>query len=248
MDEDGFVCISARLAPDDGALAVAQLERLSGSAGEEDPAPPAPESGVSAETSEVGRGDMPVVSSHWDAAPPAEVRRDDALRIMAETAAAVGPKTCVGGETHLVVVHASSDQLREQPCSSAAVPAETHIAGVARVSAETARRASCDATIVTMVEDALGRPLGIGRQSVKVPRWLRRLLTCRDADTCRFPSCTARRFVDAHHIQHWADGGPTDLDNLVLLCRFHHRLVHEAGYRITTEQPDVFTSFAPTAA
>jgi hypothetical protein len=85
---------------------------------------------------------------------------------------------------------------------------------------------------VTLVEDTLGRPLGVGRQSKQVPGWLRRALKRRDRGRCRFPSCLATRFLDAHHIIHWADDGPTDLDNLALLCRFHHRLVHEAGYTI----------------
>jgi hypothetical protein len=49
---------------------------------------------------------------------------------------------------------------------------------------------------------------------------------------CRFPGCSCKRFVDAHHIQHWADGGETSMENLVLLCRTHHRLVHEAGYGV----------------
>jgi hypothetical protein len=60
---------------------------------------------------------------------------------------------------------------------------------------------------------------------------MRRALKRRDGG-CRFPGCPDTRFVDAHHIEHWADGGETRLDNLVLLCRHHHRLLHEGGYRI----------------
>jgi hypothetical protein len=58
---------------------------------------------------------------------------------------------------------------------------------------------------------------------------MQRALRSRDGD-CRFPGCTHERFVDAHHIEHWADGGETSIDNLVLLCRRHHRLVHEGGF------------------
>ena len=58
---------------------------------------------------------------------------------------------------------------------------------------------------------------------------------------CAFPSCTHTRFLDAHHIEHWVDGGPTELDNLVLLCRRHHTFVHELGYRI--ERDDQGTKF-----
>jgi hypothetical protein len=74
--------------------------------------------------------------------------------------------------------------------------------------------------------------LRLGRKTRSVPPALRRALNARDGG-CTFPGCTARRFVDAHHVEHWADGGPTDLDNLLLLCRHHHRLVHEGGYTVT---------------
>ena len=94
-----------------------------------------------------------------------------------------------------------------------------------------------------MVVDAMGRPLGIGRQSDKAPRWLRRVLRRRDGG-CRFPGCPVRRFVDAHHIWHWADGGPTDIE-LVLLGRFHHRLVHEVGYSIQVRGSGDFTVTRP---
>jgi hypothetical protein len=60
---------------------------------------------------------------------------------------------------------------------------------------------------------------------------LRRALHSRDRG-CRFPGCDQRRFVDAHHVRHWAHGGHTKLSNLLLLCRHHHRLIHEGGYRI----------------
>jgi hypothetical protein len=63
---------------------------------------------------------------------------------------------------------------------------------------------------------------------------IRRALKRRDGG-CRFPGCSCSRFVDAHHIQHWADGGETSMDNLVLLCRRHHRLVHEGGFGVHSE-------------
>jgi hypothetical protein len=60
---------------------------------------------------------------------------------------------------------------------------------------------------------------------------MQRALRARDRG-CRFPGCDNRRFVDAHHVRHWAHGGETSLDNLILLCRRHHRAVHEGGYRV----------------
>ena len=79
-----------------------------------------------------------------------------------------------------------------------------------------------------MHHDADGAVLDVGRKTRTVPPSIRRALQVRDR-TCRFPGCTARR-CDAHHVEHWVDGGPTSLDNLVLLCRRHHRAVHEGGF------------------
>ena len=78
---------------------------------------------------------------------------------------------------------------------------------------------------------AKGQALSVGRKTRSVPPAIRRALQRRDRG-CRFPGCTCCRFVDAHHIQHWADGGATDINNLVLLCRHHHRLVHEGGFSL----------------
>ena len=91
-----------------------------------------------------------------------------------------------------------------------------------------------------------GRPLSVGRKTRSVPPALRRALASRDRG-CRFPGCTNHRTVDAHHIQHWANGGATSLDNLVQLCRHHHRLLHEGGYTVTKAAP-ASSSAAPTAA
>jgi len=77
-----------------------------------------------------------------------------------------------------------------------------------------------------------GKPLSVGRRRRTVPTSIRRALKARDG-RCRFPGCEARRWVDAHHVHHWAQGGETSLENLILLCRRHHRLVHEGGYRVS---------------
>jgi hypothetical protein len=98
-----------------------------------------------------------------------------------------------------------------------------------RLAPGTVRRIACDGSLLHITEDIAGNPLDIGRKTRAVPPALRRALQARDAG-CRFPGCSHRRFVDAHHIEHWADGGKTSIDNLVLLCRRHHRLVHEGGF------------------
>ena len=95
------------------------------------------------------------------------------------------------------------------------------------VSAETARRLACDAGVSRMITKGESEPLDIGRRTRTVPSSLRRALNRRDGG-CTAAGCDRpQRWCDAHHIVHWADGGSTDLDNLVLLCRRHHRMVHE---------------------
>ena len=104
-------------------------------------------------------------------------------------------------------------------------------AGGIRVSAETARRLACDAAKVTMHHGPAGEVLNVGRRTRTLSPALRRALAARDRH-CRFPGCTATR-CDGHHIRHWAHGGATALDNLVLLCRRHHRAVHEEGFGVS---------------
>ncbi|MCZ6739624.1 MAG: HNH endonuclease, partial [Actinobacteria bacterium] len=79
-----------------------------------------------------------------------------------------------------------------------------------------------------------------GRNSRTVPGWLRRLVTHRDGGHCQWVGCSHTRWIQVHHIQHWSHGGATDLDNLILLCGFHHRFVHENGWHITTNENNQF--------
>jgi hypothetical protein len=122
-----------------------------------------------------------------------------------------------------------------------AQPAELH--GVGPIHPEIARRIACDAvrTVVTVAPTADDSswitgspavPLSVGRATRTIPASIRTALVVRDQG-CRFPGCDRPpAWTDGHHIIHWADGGPTELDNLVSLCRSHHRRVHEEGWRI----------------
>ena len=103
--------------------------------------------------------------------------------------------------------------------------------GESFVSAEAARRICCDAGVIEVIEDEKGTPLSVGRKQRTVNGPLKRALRERDR-TCRFPGCTNRLFLDGHHVKHWIDGGDTSLDNVILLCSFHHKHVHEYGYTI----------------
>jgi 5-methylcytosine-specific restriction endonuclease McrA len=97
-------------------------------------------------------------------------------------------------------------------------------------SSETSRRLACDATPVVMWHDADKRTVEVGARTRTIPPALRRALQHRDRG-CRFPGCEVR-FGQGHHICHWVHGGPTTLWNLVMLCRRHHRAVHEEGYQL----------------
>ena len=120
-----------------------------------------------------------------------------------------------------------------QPTTAACRQTVLDEAGGIHVSAETARRLACDAATVSMRHGPGGEILDVGRRTRTISPALRRALAARDRQ-CRFPGCGNHR-CDGHHIEHWADGGRTALDNLVLLCRRHHRAVHEEGFRVTID-------------
>jgi len=110
------------------------------------------------------------------------------------------------------------------------------------LSAGWARKLACDATLIPTVLGSASEPLDIGRASRVVPPGLRRALITRDRG-CAFPGCRRPpRWADAHHIRHWADGGPTALDNLVLLCDHHHDVIHHTDWEVTiSDGRPVFT-------
>jgi hypothetical protein len=146
--------------------------------------------------------------------PTRQASGAEALVAVAEAALAAPDRSRSRGERYQVVVHAGANVLSDDDEGACELDDGSAIAP------ETARRIACDASVVRN-----------GRKSRTIPPALRRALRARDAG-CRFPGCENRRFLDAHHVHHWAHGGPTALGNLVLLCRRHHRLVHEGGYRV----------------
>lgn len=141
------------------------------------------------------------------------------------------------GETvePLLVLHVSPEDLTASAEAveprSRRVEVTVNARPVPAMSAATLRRLACDVDVAVLVEASDGTPLDLGRRQRRLSRRLRRALVARDRG-CRFPGCGTTHGVHAHHIVHWADDGPTDLDNLVLLCSYHHRWVHEHGWRI----------------
>ncbi|MCB9727159.1 MAG: DUF222 domain-containing protein [Deltaproteobacteria bacterium] len=156
--------------------------------------------------------------------------RSDALMQLAESWLARGPGELAGGERHQVIVHVDAATLADPETEG-----RSAVEGGPRLCPETARRLACDASRVSVTDGGHGEPLSIGRRSRTIPSAIGRALRIRDGG-CRFPGCQNRRFVDGHHIRHWASGGETSLDNLVLLCRRHHRLVHEGGFEVARER------------
>jgi Domain of unknown function (DUF222)/HNH endonuclease len=156
-----------------------------------------------------------------ESASPAEARLADALTELV-TSSGRG-----GSEAATLVVHADADVLGGREPSRGPSVSETESGQ--RLSADTVRRLACDGRIEWVLESG-GRPVGVGRRGRAVPGRIARLLRHRDRG-CRFPGCGNRRWLHAHHLVHWADGGSTNLDNLVLLCGTHHRLIHEGGWR-----------------
>jgi len=122
-------------------------------------------------------------------------------------------------------VHVAAETLRDRTAGRCEIEHGPSIA------AETARRLACDASVVALIENDDGEPLSVGRKTRTISAPLRRALNARDKG-CRFPGCANTRYIDAHHVEHWANGGETKPSNLVSLCRFHHRAVHEGGIRI----------------
>lgn len=172
-----------------------------------------------------------------------EQRRADAIGLLAERALHAGMRDdeVVSGtraERYQVMLHVEPSTLDAE-----AEPGKSELADGTRVCAQTSRRIACDAGLVKVTKDADGQILDVGRRTRTIPPAVRRALDVRDGG-CRFPGCGSR-FTDAHHIVHWADGGTTSLENLILLCRHHHRLVHEDGWSVQAAPGEAPTFTSP---
>ena len=157
--------------------------------------------------------------------PSRTVRRADALAWMVERVFGSGDAPVLSSDRHEIVVHVEADLLSNGGAGRCEIEHCTAIA------AETARRLCCDTGIVPVVDGPNGEPLSVGRRTRSIPPAVRRALSNRDR-RCRFPGCTATQSLRGHHVQHWAEGGETSLDNLILLCPTHHRLVHKGGFDV----------------
>ncbi|MGB5661008.1 MAG: DUF222 domain-containing protein, partial [Thermoanaerobaculia bacterium] len=215
-DEDGMVVLQARLDPENGAAVLKALEEAEQVLYDKE-----------RETKDK-RGD----------GVPVGQRRADALGLVAESALASGLDKGTRGDRLQVVVHVDSQVLEDS-----SQPGVSMLEDGTDVSAETSRRLGCDTGKVVMQHDSEGKILDVGRRTRTIPTAIRRALTARD-EGCQFPGC-GLKYCEAHHLKHWANGGETSLDNLVLLCRRHHRAVHEEGYRIEGSPDGELRFFRP---
>ena len=209
QDDDGMTVVRGRLAPEMGALLLRALA-------------------AAWETLyQQSRRDVPPAArDHPQANPPTPGQQQaDALALLAETALHHGLDPGAAGERYHVVVHVDATVLADPE-----QPGQSVLEDGPRISAETSQRLACDASRVVMKHDEEGRVVEVGARTRTIPPALRRALLHRDQGCC-FPGC-GLPFGQGHHVRHWAHGGPTTLSNLVLLCRRHHRAVHEEGYQV----------------
>ena len=206
-DADGTVILRGRLTPEVGALLVRALAAAREALYQQ------------------ARG------TETEAEPPTMVQQQaDALALLAETALHHGIDPGSPAERYQVVVHVDAEVLAD-----ADQPGQSVLEDGARVPAGTSQRLACDASRVVMQHGRDGHVVEVAARTRTIPPALWRALHHRDHG-CRFPGCGVR-FGQGHHIRHWAQGGPTTLSNLAMLCRRHHRAVHEEGYQLE-RQPD----------
>ncbi len=220
VDDDGMVVVRGRLTPEAGAVVMRAVEAAADRLFRES-------------------RDVLATQTLTEEVTPGQ-RRADALVLLAEAALTADLDRGTAGDRYQVVVHVDASVEAPIDCTTAVIELD-HDAQ--HVSAETSRRLSCDAAVVTMTHGGDGSVLDVGRQTRTIPPAIRRALAARDR-TCRFPGCTSRR-CDAHHIEHWSDAGATRLDNLVLLCRRHHRSVHEGGFRVAAGEDGTLQFWRP---
>ena len=123
-------------------------------------------------------------------------------------------------------------------------PARAHVEDGPAISVSTAQMIACTAALSWMTHGDAGAVLALGRRRRRPSSAIRRAARERDHCRCRFPGCESRR-ADLHHIQHWINGGRTDLDNLISLCPCHHKVVHDRGYLIAASPPGGFSFYRP---
>ncbi|MDQ6840139.1 MAG: HNH endonuclease [Actinomycetota bacterium] len=229
-DDDGSLVGTFRLAPEDGAVFVAALTAATDRRTAEDAERADPHTGSGAGE---GSGDAEADDPTLD---PAGAVHADALMAMAGAyldrptpdsgdgehgSGDVGDRYVVSIIAERRVLESTADDRPDGVCQIDDGPG---------LDPDVVRRLACEAPTETILEDQFGHVLDVGRRTRRVNRALRRALTRRDGG-CQYPGCTTRR-IQAHHVEHWIDGGPTSMANLISLCSRHHHRHHEGAFRI----------------
>ena len=212
FDSDGMLVVRGRLSPEQGALLLKALEVSTDelTADQDGSAEPSSATGTASDSDSRITGNQ---------------LRADALARLAERALACDATQAASSDRYQVVVHVDAEVLADP-----AADGRCHLEDGPALAPETVRRLACDAAVSVMHHGSDGE-LTAGRKTRAISTPLRRALRARDGTRCAFPGCQCRG-RDAHHVQSWAEGGPTVLQNLLSLCRLHHTFVHEGGYRI----------------
>jgi hypothetical protein len=224
---DGCLHLKARVPAEEGRALLVALEAARAQIREQERA--GREEDGSAEPQDAS------LEKHADVAPDGQIllgrvaRNADALSLMCESFMAKGSGERPGPERQHVVVHIDAETLARDG------EGRSSLDDGPSISPETARRLGCDGSLQAITKRGR-KVLCVGRKTRAVSPAMNMALRERDKH-CRFPGCENRRWVDSHHIVHWARGGETSLENLVLLCRRHHRLVHEGAFSVA-RRPD----------
>lgn len=192
-------------------------------------------------------------------------RQADAMVLLAESALDHNLARGSRAERYQVVVHVDAEALKSPPLQASEQAANEQAAdeqvataknsaeerfqselenGVG-LCAETCRRLSCNSSTVVLTEDHEGKTIDVGRKTRRLSAALERALKSRDRG-CQFPGCTHSRYVEAHHIVPWVDGGATSIENITTLCTFHHHAVHEQGFRMARSENGSLLFFSPS--
>ena len=204
--DDGMLRLTVQLPPDEGARLLSAIESA-------------------AEVERAGRAERSGRSDQADDRAPSS--KADGLMLLAESFFAGGPRPRRGGAPNEVVLHVPAETLQAK---GEGAFIENHDGPA--VPPDTARKLACDAGVTTVVRGSGGEVLDVGRKTRTVPAAMRRALEVRDDRRCSFPGCERTLYLDAHHIEHWIDGGATKLENLCLLCSSCHAFVHDRGVTI----------------
>jgi hypothetical protein len=223
LDEDGMLALYATLPPEEGRLVLTAIESAV--------VRPVAKREIDAtgQACDSTGGSDPCAEGEAD--HPYGARRADALVRICERwlAAAAAAAPAWGTARAGLVVHVDADTL-----SGVDAGGRCHLEDGPAISQAAARRLGCDAEVVTVLERN-GVPVDVGRTRRVVSGRMRRLLQLRDCG-CRYPGCAVPAAdTEGHHVVHWVDGGPTELANLVSLCRFHHHRHHEGAFRIVAD-------------